>query len=249
MVYKPDRGQQPLWDFDAESLSARETLTYEVSAAMGIGRRPRDLAGGWAIRTRFGQRWVDEDIDADPRPLLRGPDERLWPIAVLDLVCNNADRKLGHVLIDKEGRLWAIDHGLTFHPLPKLRTVLWGFSGDRLPPEMVQALQRLCTGLDDWLGARVADLLGSGEEVCLRRRVERAARQPDPPGASNRPPCRAVAGVVSVTLRLGGGLPCRSTRRPRQVRTRPAGQPRVARRGSKPRASTWRAAGALAPSR
>jgi hypothetical protein len=189
VVYKPDRGQQPLWDFDADSLSARETLTYEVSAAMGIGVVPETWLADGPFGPGSAQRWVDEDIDADPRPLLRGPDERLWPIAVLDLVCNNADRKLGHVLTDKDGRLWAIDHGLTFHPLPKLRTVLWGFSGERLPPEMVQALQRLCTGLDDWLGARVADLLGSGEEVCLRRRVDELLAIPiHPAPPTDRPP-------------------------------------------------------------
>jgi hypothetical protein len=188
VVYKPDRGQQPLWDFDPESLSARETLTYEVSATMGIGVVPETWLADGPFGPGSAQRWVDEDIDADPRPLLSGPDERLWPIAVLDLVCNNADRKLGHVLTDKEGRLWAIDHGLTFHPLPKLRTVLWGFSGDRLPPEMVQALQRLCTGLDDWLGARVADLLGSGEEVCLRRRVDELLASPvHPAPPTDRP--------------------------------------------------------------
>jgi uncharacterized repeat protein (TIGR03843 family) len=132
---------------------------------------------------------VDEDIEADPRPLLRGPDERLWPIALLDLVCNNADRKLGHVLIDKEGRLWAIDHGLTFHPHPKLRTVLWGFAGSPLPAAMVDALQRLCTSVDHSLGARVANLLGAAEERGMRRRIDDLLARPfHPLPPTDRPP-------------------------------------------------------------
>ena len=189
MVYKPDRGQQPLWDFDADSLSARETLTYEVSAAMGIDVVPETWLADGPFGPGSAQRWIDEDIEADPRPLLRGPDERLWPIAVLDLVCNNADRKLGHVLIDREARLWAIDHGLTFHPDPKLRTVFWGFAGVRLPAEMAEALLRLCTGIDDWLGERVADLLGRSEEVGLRNRVDQLLARPvHPPPPTDRPP-------------------------------------------------------------
>jgi hypothetical protein len=189
VVYKPDRGQQPLWDFDPESLSAREALTNEVSAAMGFDVVPETWLADGPYGRGSAQRWVDEDIEADPRPLLRGPDERLWPIALLDLVCNNADRKLGHVLIDKQGRLWAIDHGLTFHPHPKLRTVLWGFAGSPLPAAMVEAVQRLCTAIDRSLGARVADLLGAAEERGLRRRVDDLLARPfHPLPPTDRPP-------------------------------------------------------------
>jgi uncharacterized repeat protein (TIGR03843 family) len=106
-------------------------------------------------------------------------------VAVLDIVCNNADRKIGHVIHDKTAdRLWAIDHGLTFHADPKLRTVLWGFAGEPIPAPLMEALGGLRTRLTSGLSTRVAELLSEDEAGSLLARVEElisAPVHPHPP--------------------------------------------------------------------
>jgi hypothetical protein len=173
-VYKPERGENPLWDFAWRTLAAREVLTYEVSSGMGLDLVPETLLADGPFGPGSAQRFVDEDFDFDPRPLfVPRVSPKLWPVAVLDVVCNNADRKLGHVIHDKTtDRLWAIDHGLTFHVEPKLRTVLWGFAGEALPAELVQALTALQSQLASGLAARVSKLLSVEEAGGLSDRVE-----------------------------------------------------------------------------
>ncbi len=189
VVYKPERGEQPLWDFPYRTLSAREALTFEVAAAMGMTIVPETVLADGPIGRGSAQRWVDEDLHFDPRPLLEGPSDELWPVAVLDVVTNNADRKLGHLLREAgTGRLWAIDHGLTFHPEPKLRTVLWGFAGRRLPSLAITGLERLLASLEQSLTSRVARLLSKEEALTLRRRVETLLAEPvHPPPPDDRP--------------------------------------------------------------
>lgn len=172
-VYKPADGEQPLWDFEHRSLAAREILVYEVSAAMGLEIVPVTVESEGPYGFGSAQAFLDEDMEFDPRPLFRaGIDPILWPFAVLDVVVNNADRKLGHILRNRgDGRLWAIDNGLSFHPMEKLRTVLWGFSGQRIPVELCLALDQLAGALETGLGDRVADLLGPVEADILAARV------------------------------------------------------------------------------
>jgi hypothetical protein len=179
-VYKPERGENPLWDFAWRTLAAREVLTYEVSSGMGLDLVPETLLADGPFGPGSAQRFVDEDFDFDPRPLfVPRVSPKLWPVAVLDLVCNNADRKLGHVIHDKTtDRLWAIDHGLTFHVEPKLRTVLWGFAGETIPADLVQALTALQSQLDSGLAARVSKLLSAEEAGGLSDRVERLLLHP-----------------------------------------------------------------------
>ena len=185
-VYKPERGENPLWDFAWRTLAAREVLTYEVGSAMGLDLVPETVLAEGPFGPGSAQRFVVEDLEFDPRPLFFPRlDRRLWPMAVLDLVCNNADRKIGHVIRDKTtDRLWAIDHGLTFHAEPKLRTVLWGFAGEEIPPPLVEGLTRLNSRLSDGLAARVSGLLSEEEALSLSDRVEgllRAPVHPQPP--------------------------------------------------------------------
>ncbi|MHB1582293.1 MAG: SCO1664 family protein [Acidimicrobiales bacterium] len=143
-VYKPGRGERPLWDFP-EGLHRREVAAYELSEALGWGLVPETVARREAP---YGpgsvQRFVPED-GASHYFTLR-EDERwhgdLVAFAAFDVVANNADRKSGHVLL-AEDRLWAIDNGLTFHTEPKLRTVIWDFAGERLPERAVADLRRL----------------------------------------------------------------------------------------------------------
>lgn len=172
-VYKPAAGEQPLWDFPWKTLAAREVLTYEVSEALGVGLVPETVMAEGPFGPGSAQAFLDEDLDWDPRPMFRPRlDPSFWPVAVLDIVTNNADRKLGHLLRDREsGRFYAIDNGLTFHAHPKLRTVLWGFAGEDLPDPMVEALASLAERLDDDLCERVRHLLSDREAEALTLRV------------------------------------------------------------------------------
>ena len=188
VVYKPTAGERPLWDFTIESLAAREVLTYEVARAMGEEIVPETILGDGPYGPGSVQRFVDIDPDFDPVSEVHSGSARLWSIAVLDLVANNADRKLGHLISDGT-RLLGIDHGLTFHPEDKLRTVLWGFSERRLPPQQIRGLRQLRSVLADGLGERVEDLLSAEERLALEARVEELLEDPVHPAPPNdRPP-------------------------------------------------------------
>lgn len=188
VVYKPTAGERPLWDFPVETLAAREVLTYEVSRAMGEDIVPETVLSDGPYGPGSIQRFIDMDPDFDPVALVQGDGDRLWPIAVLDVVANNADRKLGHLISDGT-RVLGIDHGLTFHPGDKLRTVLWGFSGRELPRQQVESLHRLGAALADGLGDRVQDLLGTEERIALRGRVDGLLDNPvHPAPPDDRPP-------------------------------------------------------------
>lgn len=180
-VYKPTRGEEPLWDFPWGSLAAREVLAYEVSEAAGLGVVPETRFADGPFGQGSAQAFVAEDHSFDPRSLVvPEPDPVLWPIAVLDLVTNQADRKLGHLLCDWTGRVWAIDNGLSFHPAPKLRTVLWGFAGRPIPEECLAAIGRVVG--DDALHQRIAELLSPAEADAFARRVADLLAEPIHPG-------------------------------------------------------------------
>lgn len=172
VVYKPSFGAQPLHDFDHQTLAAREILTFEVSQAMGTEIIPptRFVEGPYGIGS--AQVFIDEDRTTDQRTLLEGPDARLWPFAMLDVVTNNADRKLGHLLLEVDSdRVWGIDNGLTFHHLPKLRTVLWGFADRELPDHMVDCLERLEVAMRGGLQNRIVELLSETEATATVARL------------------------------------------------------------------------------
>jgi hypothetical protein len=173
-VYKPEQGENPLWDFPWRTLAAREILAYEVSEAMGLGLIPQTVSAEGEYGPGSAQTFLDEDFSFDPRPLFQNRlDPCLWPFAVFDLVANNADRKIGHFLSEiGTAKLWGIDNGLTFHWDEKLRTVLWGFAGLRIPAELVESVARLQIALDAGLAKRVADLLSRREASALSKRVE-----------------------------------------------------------------------------
>ena len=185
VVYKPTAGIRPLWDFAPETLAAREVLTFSVARAMGLGLVPDTRWGDGPLGPGTVQHFVEPDPAFDPLALVAAADDALWPVAVLDLVTNNADRKVGHLIReDVTGHLWAIDHGLTFHPQPKLRTVLWGFAGLPVPSALVAALERLAAALAGGLDAAVAAHLGTPEAAALQCRVRallRSPRHPQPP--------------------------------------------------------------------
>ena len=181
VVYKPEQGQRPLYDFDCRTLPAREVLTFELARAAGLDCVPQTVP----VRGPFGpgsaQVFVEVAEEFDPAPLINEADPILWPIITLDLVINNADRKAGHVIADGSGRIWCIDHGLTLHAEPKLRTVMWGFSGQSLPQAMVDCVRRLERAIGNRLHARTEELIGGEEADALAARVEALLRDPTHP--------------------------------------------------------------------
>ena len=144
-IYKPARGEQPLWDFPEASLAGREVAAYLVSEALGFNFVPLTVlrADG-----PFGSGSLQQSIEYDPNyhyfTFSESDRERLRPVALFDLLVNNADRKGSHLLIEKgTNKLWLIDHGLCFHAEDKLRTVLWDFAGEALPDELLATLRTL----------------------------------------------------------------------------------------------------------
>lgn len=192
-VYKPARGEAPLWDFPTGTLHRREVAAYLVDRALGWGMVPATVLREDAP---FGpgsvQVFVDHDPDrhyfvlvdeADPEVL-----EQLRRMIVFDLVVNNADRKGSHVLLAEDGRIRLVDHGICFHAEPKLRTVAWDFADEPVPGDAqvdMAALERRLHGADDPLTGRLADLLDPEERSALAARAERVQhldRLPRPTG-------------------------------------------------------------------
>ncbi len=186
-IYKPQRGERPLWDFPYGTLGRREVAAYLVCEALGWGFVPptvlRQGPYGWGsvqlfIRAREDAHFFT--IRDDPAYT-----HDLQRLAAFDIIANNADRKSGHCLVDEEGQLWAIDNALTFHAEPKLRTVIWDFVGQPLPADVLADLRALqkALGEDAPLGQAVASLLSQEEVAALRRRLRRlirAGRYPEP---------------------------------------------------------------------
>jgi uncharacterized repeat protein (TIGR03843 family) len=147
-VYKPQKGGMPLYDFPAESLAAREVAAYLVSEALGWNFVPPSVI---RKRARFGAGSLQEFIPHNPEETYFSFDEatreRLRAVAVFDLIINNADRKGSHILLDRKDNFKLIDHGLCFHSDPKLRTVIWDFSGQAIPEETLHDVKLLADKL------------------------------------------------------------------------------------------------------
>ena len=190
IVYKPQAGEQRLWDFEPGSLAVREVLTYELSKAAGFDLVPETVLLEGPMGPGSAQRFVTENVEFDPTEMIVEGAEPLWPVAVLDIVANNADRKAGHFISETgTGHLYCIDHGVTFHAEPKLRTVLWSFANRTLPPSMVTALEKLANALEQGLMTRVTDLLSEKEAQAFAWRVRDLQQNPvhlGPP--TDRPP-------------------------------------------------------------
>jgi uncharacterized repeat protein (TIGR03843 family) len=202
VVYKPIAGERPLWDFPHGTLAAREVGAYAVSEALGWDIVPPTVLGDGPHGPGMVQLWRDEVEDAAPvdivgegevpagyRHVFDGLDahdqavslvhedsEPLRRMALFDVVVNNADRKGGHVLPMTGGHRYGVDHGVAFHTDPKLRTVLWGWAGQRLAPEEEAGLRVLATELDDDLGEALGELLTPYEVEATRRRTARLLR-------------------------------------------------------------------------
>jgi hypothetical protein len=191
VVYKPRRGERPLWDFPSGTLCQREVATYELSAGLGWGLVPETVLRDGPLGEGMVQRFVDHDPEEHYFTLLPAHEDLFRRFAVFDVLVNNADRKAGHCIRTRpDGAVVGIDHGLTFHPAWKLRTVIWEFAGERILPELADAVCRVIR-LDRDLAARVEPLLAPAEIEALRRRADdllSTGRLPDPePGYHSVP--------------------------------------------------------------
>lgn len=202
-VYKPVAGEQPLWDFPDGTLAQREVAAYEVSEATGWGLVPPTVLRDGPYGQGMCQLWIEAAPQGEDDPgllalvedeepgegwkavafaeveegrtalLVHADDPRLRRLAVLDAVINNGDRKGGHLLPAPDGRLFGIDHGVTFNSDDKLRTLLWGWAGEPLTAEAVGVLDRLAAELEPGAGlvTRLGELLTAAEIEALRARV------------------------------------------------------------------------------
>ncbi|TVL90502.1 SCO1664 family protein [Streptomyces sp. SAJ15] len=215
-VYKPIAGERPLWDFPDGTLAQREVAAYEISEATGWGLVPPTVLRDGPYGRGMCQLWIEPTAEDATPPLLalvegeepdpgwkavglaevgggrtallvHADDVRLRRLAVLDAVINNGDRKGGHLLPAADGRVYAIDHGVTFNADDKLRTLLWGWAGEPLPEEALEVLRRLAAQLAEGaaLALRLAELITAAEIEALRARVAellRSGLHPEPSG-------------------------------------------------------------------
>ena len=171
-VYKPRDGETPLWDFPEGSLYRREMAAYVVSQALGWDLVPPTVVRSGPVGVGMVQLYIDHDPAEHYLTLGVVHPEVFRRVAALDLVINNADRKSGHCLLQRDtGRIFVVDHGVSFHVHPKLRTVIWDYSGEAIPPQVLTQLRRFRAALDgDELRAALSTLLDPDEiaATCAR---------------------------------------------------------------------------------
>ncbi|WP_394619278.1 SCO1664 family protein [Lentzea sp. JNUCC 0626] len=209
-VYKPVRGERPLWDFPDGTLAGREVATYLISAA-SFGVVPPTLLRPGPFGTGMVQLWVDtreedelvdivgvddvkpgwipvfhaHDRFGDPAVLVHADHPRMAEMAAFDVVVNNADRKGGHVLHALDGSVYGVDHGICLHTEPKLRTVLWGWAREPLPESVLETLRRLRSAVDGPLDEALHDHLTRAEVRAVGERIDKllaAGVYPEPSG-------------------------------------------------------------------
>lgn len=168
-IYKPVRGERPLWDFPS-GLARREVAAYELSVALGWSVVPPTVLRDGPAGEGSVQRFVDADFREHYFTLREDEahDDAFRRLCAFDLVANSADRKGGHCLIDAEGRIWGIDNGLSFHQEFKVRTVIWDYAGERLPDDVAADLQAL---VDRGLPDALAELLDPFERDAVLTRA------------------------------------------------------------------------------
>lgn len=140
-IYKPIAGERPLWDFPDGTLANREYLTFLISHWLGLHLVPPTVLRDGPYGTGMVQLWIDIDESVDLMEFFKEDNPELRKIALLDLITNNTDRKIGHLIPTSEGRVFGCDHGVTFHEEDKLRTVLWQWSNQPFTEEEVEILK------------------------------------------------------------------------------------------------------------
>ncbi|WP_228000549.1 SCO1664 family protein [Nocardia australiensis] len=205
VVYKPVRGELPLWDFPDGTLAGREVASYLISEALGWGVIPETILRDGPYGPGMVQRWVDavdnhteagnrldlvdlvppdavpdgfcevlraQDPAGNEVSLVHADDPRLQRMAVLDVLLNNADRKGGHAIEGVDGQVYGVDHGICLHSEHKLRTVLWGWAGRAIEPDLIEDVTVFAKALPDRLADTLAAHLTDTEIEALARRTQ-----------------------------------------------------------------------------
>ncbi len=142
-VYKPACGERPLWDFETGTLCHREVAAYDVSAELGWPNIPPTILRDGPMGIGAVQQFVEFKRRENFFTIRDRCRDVMMEIAAFDALINNTDRKGGHILVDENGAVWCIDHGVTFHEEPKLRTVIWDFVGEPIPQNLMRDLEQL----------------------------------------------------------------------------------------------------------
>jgi len=192
-VYKPQRGERPLWDFPDGTLCMRETAAFLTSRELGWEIVPPTVL-------REGPRGLGSIqfyIEHDPQINYFTFDETFQPqlmrLAAFDYLINNADRKGGHCLLDSQGHIWGIDHGIAFNSVHKLRTVIWDYAGQVIPDELLSAIACVYSALenpDSPYGKAMRELLAPVEIKAFQGRLRHLLKQkhyPTPGAGPNYP--------------------------------------------------------------
>lgn len=188
-IYKPARGERPLWDFPPD-LYKREVATFCLSEALGWQVIPPTVIASGPMGEGSVQAFVDADFSEHYFTLYEagtGLDD-LRKLCALDLIANNTDRKSGHCLLGRDGHIYGIDHGLSFHAQFKLRTVIWDFAGERIPDEVAESVTRF---VDQGPPVELLCLLDQFETDAMTARAQallRAGRFPEDDTGGHRYP-------------------------------------------------------------
>ena len=145
VIYKPVAGERPLWDFPDGTLADREYVAFLLSDKTGMDLVPPTILREGPAGLGMVQRWIDVDESIELGSYFAQDRKELRRLALFDAIINNTDRKIGHLLPDQKGHLFACDHGVTFHTEDKLRTVLWQWAGDALTEEEFGTLEQTLT--------------------------------------------------------------------------------------------------------
>ena len=186
-VYKPGKGENPLWDFPP-NLYRREVAAFRLSAALGWNLIPPTIERMTGMEYGVGslQSYIPTDYSSTFFELREQYADDMRTFALFDWLSNNADRKGGHILKGVGDHLWGIDNGLSFHQEEKLRTVIWDYAGEAIAPDLIADVEELIPTLSESgeTAAALSDLLSEGEIDMLQRRAERVLVErtlPDPP--------------------------------------------------------------------
>ncbi len=190
-VYKPTRGEQPLWDFEESTLALREVAAYLVSERLGFHIVPfTTLRKDGPYGAGSLQQYIEYDPEYHYFNFSSEDKELLKPVVLFDLLANNADRKGGHVFFENDThKLFAIDHGICFHEYDKLRTVLWDFGGQQIPDDLKSRLSldaNLLADLEPYLSPNEISALCVRADSILKKGI--FPRQPRDRRAMPWPP-------------------------------------------------------------
>lgn len=185
-VYKPSCGERPLWDFETGTLCNREVAAFRLSAQLGWPNIPPTVLREGPMGLGALQQFIPFKRRENFFTIRDRCREEMLKIAAFDALVNNTDRKGGHVLEDSAGVIWCIDHGVTFHEEPKLRTVIWDFVDEPIPEMLLKDLECLRPKLraNEEFRASMESLLSRIELRALESRLNRLLRErvyPSPP--------------------------------------------------------------------